>query len=468
MASQTDVSQNRSCNQEVPLTKNFGQSLPPGRRWVVPVLVAILFVVPPASAQSTLSLSEAIARARARNPDAGSAAAAEREAAERITQVRGGYFPKVDVAESWQRGNHPVFVFSSLLAQRQFTSADFALDALNHPAATNNFRAAFSVEQSLFDRTTSANVRAASIGRDIAATGRQLVDQDLASAVSEAFGHVLIAAATGRSAAAMVETARADREVAGNRRDAGRATDADVLQLDVYLALTLERQVQATSDERIARARLNQLMGEPLSTMFSLDLTLPVIAIDITDSAGLEEEALKNRPEVALAAQQEQLAAATVDAARAAFLPQLAAQGGWELNGSAWNSRSSGWVAGAVARINLFRGLADKARLAEAHMQATRRAIEKGKAETMARLDVQIALARLEAARASESVGRAAADRARESRRIIRDRYESGLTDAAMLLRSADAVQQADAQQIAARVSVLTATATLKRAIGRP
>jgi outer membrane protein TolC len=435
---------------------------------VVSLFFVTLFVVLPASAQSPLSLSDAIARARARNPDARTAAAAEREAAERVTQARGGYFPKVDVAESWQRGNHPVFVFSSLLAQRQFTAADFALDALNHPATTNNFRTAFSVEQSLFDRTTSANVRAASIGRDMAATGRQLVDHDLTSAVTDAFGRVLIAAATARSAAATVETARADRELAGNHRDAGRVTDADVLQLDVYLARTLEQRVQATSDERIARARLNQLMGEPLSATFSLDLTPPAIAIDITNSAGLEEEALKHRPEVALAMQQEQLAAATVDAAQAAFLPQVAAQGAWELNGGAWNSRSSSWVAGAVARINLFHGLADKARLAEAREQAARRALEKGKAETMARLDVQIAIARLEAARASEAVGRAAADRARESRRIIRDRYESGLTDVAMLLRSAEAVQQADAQQIAARVNVLTATATLHRAIGRP
>ena len=438
---------------------------------VVPVLFVTLVLALTACAQSPLSLSEAIARAKARNPDAGAAAAAEQEAADRVTQVRAGYFPKVDVAESWQRGNHPVFVFSSLLAQRQFTAADFALDALNHPVVTDNFRAAFSVEQSLFDRTTSANVRAASIGRDMAATGRQLVDQDLTSAVTDAFGRVLVAVATARSAAAMVETARADREVAANRRDAGRVTDADVLQLDVYLARTLEQQVQATSDERIARARLNQLMGEPLDTMFTMfsaDLTPSAIAIDITNPAGLEEEALKNRPEVALAMQQEQLAAATVDAARAAFLPQVAAQGAWELNGGAWNSRSSSWVVGAVARINLFHGLADKARLAEAREQATRRALEKGKAETMARLDVQIAIARLEAAQASEAVGRAAADQARESRRIIQDRYESGLADAAMLLRAAEAVQQADSQQIAARVNVLTATATLQRAIGRP
>ena len=164
----------------------------------ISLLGATLFAAQPASAQPPLSLSQAIARAKAHNPDAGSAAAAEREAAERVTQVRGGYFPKVDVAESWQRGNHPVFVFSSLLAQRQFSAADFALDALNHPAATDNFRAAVSVEQSLFDRTTSANVRAASIGRDMAATGRRLVDQDLTSAVTEAFGRVLIAGATAR------------------------------------------------------------------------------------------------------------------------------------------------------------------------------------------------------------------------------------------------------------------------------
>jgi outer membrane protein TolC len=435
---------------------------------VVLLLVATLLVALPASAQSPLSLSGAIARAKAGNPDAGSAAASEREAADRVAQVRGGYFPRVDVAESWQRSNHPVFVFSALLAQRQFTAADFALDALTHPAATDNFRAAVSVEQPLFDRITAANVRAASIAREIAATGKRVVDQDLTSAVTDAFGRVLIADATARSAASTVETARADRELAGNRRDAGRVTDADVLQLDVYLARTLEQQVQATSDERIARARLNQLMGEPLSTMFALDLTPPTIVIDITNPAGLEEEALKNRPDVALALRQEQLAAATVAAARAAFLPQVAAQGGWEWNGGAWNARSSSWVAGAVARINLFHGFSDKARLAEAREEATRRAIEKGKAETLARLDVQIAIARLEAARASEAVGRAAADRARESRRIIRDRYESGLADATTLLHAADAVQQADVQQIAARVNVLTATATLQRAIGKP
>jgi outer membrane protein TolC len=461
MASRWAIPQNRSRDGE-------GSVISERTAYVVVLFLFISVVAAQrASAQSSFSLAEAVRRAKTNNPEVGTAAAAEREAAERVTQARGGYFPKVDVAESWQRGNHPGFVFSSRLAQRQFTAADFAIDALNHPAAANNFRTTVSVEQSLLDRTTTANLRAATIGLDMASTGKHLVDQDLTAAVTDAFGRVLIAAATVRSAAAAVETARADRELAGNRRDAGRATDADVLQLEVHLARTLEQQVQAVSDERIARARLNQLMGEPLTAVFPLDLTSPTNAIDITNPAGLEEEAVKNRPEVALARQQEQLAAATVNAARAAFLPQVSAQGAWELNGGTWNSRSSTWVVGAVARVSLFRGLADRARVAEARAQATRRGIEKGKTETMVRLDVQIAIARLDAARASEAAGRAAVESARSSHRIIRDRYECGLADVAMLLRAAEAVQQAEARQITASVNVITATATVQRTTGR-
>ena len=420
-----------------------------------------------AAAQTPLSLSDAIARARAQNPDASSSAVGEREAAQRVIQARAGYWPRVDVAESWQRGNQPVFVFSSLLAQRQFTAADFALDALNHPNAVDNFRSVVTVEQPVVDGVAKANVTMARLGHETAGVTRQMVDHDLAVSVTDAYGRVLAAAGARLSADAAVETARADRELAGNRRDAGLVTDADVLQIDVHLSRAREQQIVAASDERIARAQLNQLMGVPLGEIFRLEPAPAVASIDATDLAGLEAEAIANRPDVTLAELQEQLARANHAAARAVFLPQVAAQGGWELNGSAWNRRASSWIVGAVARVNVFNGFADKARLAEAGDRAARRAIERTKAETAARLDVHAAVARLEAARASEAVGREAVAQARESRRIIRDRYEAGLTDVTSLLRSAESVARADAQQVAAQVAVLTASAALQRALGR-
>ena len=435
-------------------------------------LCFVLFLVTvcagsPAFAQSPLSLAEAISRARRQNPDAGIAAVTEGEAAERIRQARAAYLPKVDLAESWQRGNQPAFVFSSRLAERRFTAADFAIDAINHPASTNHFRTVLSIEQPLFDRVAAANVRAASISRDIAASGKHVVALDLTMAVTDAFGQVIATEAAVRSAATAVETARADRELARNRRDAGRVTDADVLQLDVHLSRTLEHQAHAIADARVARAQLNRLMGEPLSSNFTLELVSPTDVAGVADVTALEEEAVKHRPEIAIARQQEQAASAAVDAARASFLPQVAAQAGWELNGGTWNSRSSSWLIGAGARINLFHGLADKARLAEAREQVTRRTLEVSRAETQVRLDVTVALARLEAARSSEVAGRTAAEWARESQRIIRDRYEAGLVDVVVLLRAAEAVQQAETQHSAARVNVLTATAALQRAIGR-
>lgn len=437
------------------------------RRPATYLLVAALGLAAPAVAQSPLTLTEAIARARAQNPDAGITAAAEREAAQRVTQARAGYLPKVDVIESWQRGNQPVFVFSSLLAQRQFTAANFAIGALNHPDALDNFRSAVMVEQSLFDGTTRANVAAAGIGHEMATTGRLMVDQDLAASVTNAYGRVLIAGAASQSAAAAAETAHADRELAGNRRDAGLVTDADVLQLDVHMSRAREQQIRAASDERVARAQLNQLMGEPLDAAFALDHGATAAPIGVTDIASLEAEALENRPDVKLAALQEQLAGTMQTAARAAFLPHVTAQSGWELNGGAWNSRASSWVVGAVARVNVFHGFADKARLAEAREQSTRRALERKKAETAARLDVHIAVARLDAARASEAVGRATVEQAHESQRIIRDRYAAGLTDVTSLLRAAEGVVQAETQQVTAQVAVLTESAALERTLGR-
>jgi len=57
----------------------------------------------------------------------------------------------VSFVESWQRGNQPVFVFSSLLSARQFGAANFAVDALNYPDANGFFHASLGVEQLLFD-----------------------------------------------------------------------------------------------------------------------------------------------------------------------------------------------------------------------------------------------------------------------------------------------------------------------------
>jgi outer membrane protein TolC len=420
----------------------------------------------PAAAQSRLTLQDAIARARAGNPDARIAQVAEREAAARLEQARAWFFPRVDFTESWQRGDHPVFVFSSLLAQRQFTADRFAIEELNNPDALNNFRSAFLAQQLIFDGgSVRAGVRQARLGVEAAAISRTQVEQDLAVTATEAFGQILQAAAARRAAAGAVAAAEQDLARTRHRRDAGVVTDADVLALEAHLARRREAEVTATGHERVARTRLNQVMGEPLDARFELDdAATPVTTVN---PAAFEQEALGNRPEVKLARIQEALAEAAVGGARARFLPQVAAQGGYEWNGGTFGSREGAWIVGTEVRLSLFHGFGDRARLDEARHTLARRALEREKAETSVRLDVQNAVSRLETAQAREAVGRAAEAQAREAQRIVRDRYEGGLAEVTALLQAAEAVQAAEAQAIAARVDVLLQAAALERAVGR-
>jgi outer membrane protein TolC len=74
---------------------------------------------------------------------------------------------------------------------------------------------------------------------------------------------------------------------------------------------------------------------------------------------------------------------------------------------------------------------------------------------------------RLEAARARVEVGATAVSQARESQRIIRDRYETGVVGVGDVLRAAQAMLDAELQHTIAQVDVITAAATLDRAVGR-
>jgi outer membrane protein TolC len=437
------------------------------RRSVLAALILLVGVAGNTSAQTRLTLADAVTMARTRNVDARIAAESVGEADARVAQATAWYWPRVDFTESWQRGNQPVFVFSSLLSQRRFTAADFDLDNLNYPDPVNNFRSGFLVEQLVFDGgAVRANARAARLGRDAARVMASQVERDLAVAATEAFGRVLMADAAKRAARSAVAAAESDLQRAQARRAAGVVTDADVLAIEVHLARMRAQEIGAAGDETVARTRLNQVIGAPLDERYELDAS-PAAPDAGTDAAALEREAISARPEIRLAEIQQDVAKTAVSGARAAFLPSVGFQGGWEWNGAEFGTRESSWIVGTQVRFNVFRGFADRARLAEAEHTLARRGLEREKAETNIRLDVRTALARLEAARAREAVGRAALAQAQAAQRILRDRYESGLVGVADLLQAAQATLQAEAQDIASRVDVLTQAAALERALGR-
>jgi len=417
----------------------------------------------PAAAQERLTLAAAIEKARTANPAARGATEAEAEAGMRLRQARGARLPRIDFVEGVQRGNLPVYVFGSLLSQRRFTEADFA--TLNHPAALTNHRAAVTVEQTLFSSEIETGVRSARIACELAEVGRDATDRDLAVETTVAYGRALSAAAALRASQAAVAAAGEDARRARDRRAAGLVTEADVLALEVHLAQVNARTIEAAADRLVALAALNRVMGESLDREYVLDL--PAAAASNEQLADLEALALKTRPEARRAGLQQELARVQHQGAERAFLPQAGWQGGYEWNGAGFADRSGGWIVGAEVRVNVFHGFIDRARVTETAHAFARAAAERESAESAIRLDVRSAWLRLEAAHARVGVGAAAVSQARESQRILRDRYQAGLVGVGDVLRAAQAMLDAELQHTTAQADVITAAAALDRAVGR-
>ena len=437
------------------------------RQFVI-TLVALLTAAAAAAQDSRrLTLDDAIARAVERNPAIRAAGAAADEAGARVQQAKAGYLPRVDFAEAWQRGNQPVYVFGSLLAQRRFTSADFALDALNHPDAISNHRVGVVIQQPIFDGwQTRAAVTGARLDTSAALLDREIAAARLRVDVVTAFGRAISARAARESASAAVATAQEDLGRAEARRDAGLETEATVLAFRVHLADAEANQARAEANAMVARAALNGLIVEPLDDTTPLAGLTDLPARD-GDIAALETEALAARAELRQADLRRRQAEASRMRARAGLLPQVFVQGTAEANGHTFADRASAWSAGVEVRWNIFAGGADAARMSEADAAARRAGAERERLETAVRLEVRSTLADHRVARAREAASRRMVEQARESQRIIRDRYDAGLAPASDVVRAAELLARADTARTAAEVDVHVTAAAFDRAVGR-
>ena len=419
-------------------------------------------------AQTPLTLDDAIKRAKGDTAGARALASSIAEADARIDRAQSGFWPRIDLSETVQRGDQPVFVFSSLLAQRRFTAANFAIPTLNHPDPVTNTRTAVAFDQAIFDSgLTRLGVQTATLEREVAMVTRDGAAQDLAFQAAQAFVLVLQLEATVRATDAAVAAAESDRERSRARRDVGLVTEADGLAVDVHLADMHQRQLAAAGDLAVARMQLADAVGFPLTT--SIMPVRPVSRLASIDGNGdsLVREALTTHPGLRHADLQLQLADNARRTARAALLPSIGVQGGWEFNGASLGTQQSSWVIGAEVRMNVFRGFADTARIAEASHAQLRANAERERVERRIEVDVRAALARLAVARRSEEAGLAAVTQARESQRIIRDRYESGLATVTDVLRAAEATLDAESRATTAEMDVILQTVALDRALGR-
>jgi outer membrane protein TolC len=169
----------------------------------------------------------------------------------------------------------------------------------------------------------------------------------------------------------------------------------------------------------------------------------------------------QKRLEVDLARKQGELA-------RLAWMPQVGARVGFEADRQRFVTRAgSNWMAGVSLKWTPYQGGAERARVRMA--TESQRAAEAGVAalERQVAVEVDQAATLLDASQARLATASAAIAAAEESLRIMRDRYEAGLSTVTELLRAETALVESRLRLLAARHGVRSAQLNQAAALGR-
>jgi outer membrane protein len=428
--------------------------------------IALAFALARSVAAQSLTLREVADEALSRNPAIAAADAQRQAAVAREAEARAARLPRIEAGESATRGNNPVFVFGSLLEEGKFGPRNFDPAFLNAPPALTNYRSSVTARFAIFDRlrTTTA------VGQSGNAVGRTSLELDdarqriRAEAVARYYG-VIVADERVAVAKDAVRAAEADAKAARDRFEQGLLVESDALSADVQVATFRQRLIAAEGDQAIARAALATLLQRPRREDIPIGGTIPPPPHDEPDLDAAIDHAVAGRAPVRIAALATSDAQLRLAAERGAALPRVDAFGTVGASGSTFGHRNSDYTGAIAITLDLF----DRAR--PARIAAARAEIDSVRAgDAMARdavtMEVITAWQRLRTARESASVAAAAVEQAQAAARIVRDRYEHGLTTITEQLRAQTALVSARFELLAARYESVVAHAELLRATG--
>jgi outer membrane protein TolC len=421
-----------------------------------------------ATAQEPLTLRQAIDEALGHSPEAAISRADNLEARSSAALARTQLLPQLNFTEDISRGNDPVYAFGTRLRQRQFTQADFALNALNFPQPIGNFSSRFSGSWTAFDSfKTQREIRRADLAQRSASSSAKAVDQQIVFQVVGAYQSVLYAQREIDVAQHEQESAAALLNSVDEHVRAGLAVESDRMAAQVNVAARKEELIAAQGDLELAWAQLREAMGNPdlkASELKPIDPhTFPQIS--------LEQElatAVKARPDLIAKGQAQSAQASALSAAKSDFGPRVSAYGNWEEDRTSFaGSGGNNWVAGVQISIDIL-PLGKRAELERESAAKQRIDAQLSASQQHVRLEVSQAHIHRRTAALSLETAQAVLNDSAESLRIVKKRYGAGLATITDLLRAEDAERQSQSSywhavygNVMAYAELLYATGTL-------
>jgi len=395
-----------------------------------------------AGAQEPLSLRQAIDAALGQNPAAALARAGIMDATATVGRTRTLLLPQLGFTEDISRGDDPVYAFGTRLRQRQFTQADFALNALNSPQPIGNFSTRIAGQWLAFDSfKTQKEIRRAGLFKKSAASFGRAVDQQIVFSVVAAYQQVLYAQREVEVSRHEQETAAALLNSVDEHVKAGLAVESDRMSAEVNVAARNEELIAVEGDVELGWASLREAMGAPELKASELKPIEPLVF----PQGVLDDEmatAQKRRSDLAALSEAQSAQAFSVGAAKSDFGPRVSAYGNWEADRTSFaGSGGNNWVAGVQISVDIF-PIGKRTQLASESAAKDKIDAQVAAAQQHLRLEVSQAHIHRQTTALQLDTAQAAVNESAESLRIVKNRYTAGLATITDLLRAEDAGRQ--------------------------
>jgi outer membrane protein TolC len=330
-----------------------------------------------------------------------------------------------------------------------------------------------------------AGLAAARVARDQAAVNYQFTSTQVVYAARIAYALVLARAELLDAAAESLGLAGKFLDDVSSRRDAGQATEFDVLQASVRVRNAEAEEVKARTALRVSRAKLLRVMGIDQGTQVELTDDL----LGLASSLGGDEPPAPLRAYVATALGPAsggvrgqgarldlQAAELTVSLQRivesvstAGRRPTVAIEAsslGSGMHGFFDEGFDFSWRAGVSVRVPIFDGLAASGKHAQALAELAQTELARDSLTRDIELEVRSAYWRLQSAREFLASAAENVKQAREAVRQADVRYRNGLIAELTLDEARVALAQARTNNAQARFGLYGAMLDLKRASG--
>ncbi|NOY52727.1 MAG: TolC family protein [Deltaproteobacteria bacterium] len=443
-------------------------------RWTTAFSLSLLLLFLPgtlfADPPQTLTLTEGIRTTLKNHPALKAAGYALNAADEAVREARGGFLPRIDLSETFNRTTGPGEVFWTELSQERFSLSDFAATNPNDPDAISNYNTQVTLVQPLYTGgKLSAGYQISKLQRGAVEKKREQTRQQVIREFTTAYYRALLAGRYVKVAEKAKAAVEAHVKMARDLLEQGMVLRSDLLRAQVRLSEVESRLITAKNQRKLALANLNRIMGVDQGRDYQLvDQEKTTPSPPEEELPQLIREAEAHRPDLAGLKRMKEAAEKGVTVARSAFLPHINLVARYDRNDRDFlGSDGEYWSVMAVAGINLFEGLSGRARVRRARADAARMSSLVTRAEEGIEMEVRKAYLNMKEAGARLEVARRTVAMSEAGMKIVEDRYRNGMGRITELLDTEASLTRARTDEARARYDLNLSRTHLDFALGR-